>query len=161
MEDKVRSNVKDSLFCDIFSDRKNALSLYNAIEGTSYEDDTQIEIVTLKDVVFIGYHNDVSVFFDSRITLWEHQSTINKNMPIRGMVYYVECLNGYLEKRGIKKKIYRKALVKIPSPEYYVLYNGTEKAPDRQEMLKNISCRREGRRGICCYISMKPILRKV
>ena len=91
-------------------------------------------MITLKDVIFIGYHNDVSLFFDSRITLWEHQSSVNKNMPLRGLIHYVQCVDGYLEKRNLKKKIYRKAIVKIPAPDYYVLYNGTEEAPDRQEM---------------------------
>ena len=133
-ENIVRQNVKDSLFCDIFSDRENALSLYNAINGTSYTDVNEIEIITLKDVIFIGYRNDVSIFFDSKITLWEHQSTINYNMPLRGLIYYSECINGYLEKRGLKRKIYRKPLVKIPAPDYYVLYNGNEEMPDRQEM---------------------------
>ena len=130
----VRDNIKDSLFCDIFSDRKNALSLYNAINGTSYTDEKEVEIITLKDVIYIGYRNDISLFFDARITLWEHQSTVNYNMPLRGLIYYSECINGYLEKRGLKRKIYRKPLVKIPAPDYYVLYNGTEDMPDRQEM---------------------------
>ena len=133
-DEAVRKNYKDSLFCDIFSDKKNALSLYNAIRGTEYTDENEIEVITLKDVIFIGYHNDVSLFFDSRITLWEHQSTVNKNMPLRGLIHYVQCVDGYLEKRNLKKKIYRKAIVKIPAPDYYVLYNGTEEAPDRQEM---------------------------
>ena len=131
---RVRRNNKDSLFCDIFSDRKNALSLYNAINGTEYTDEDEIEVITLKDVIFIGYHNDVSVLFDARITLWEHQSTVNRNMPLRGLIHYVRCVDGYLERRNLKKKIYRKAIVKIPAPDYYVLYNGTEEAPDRQEM---------------------------
>ena len=108
--------------------------LGNAIRGTEYTDENEIEVITLKDVIFIGYHNDVSLFFDSRITLWEHQSTVNKNMPLRGLIHYVQCVDGYLEKRNLKKKIYRKAIVKIPAPDYYVLYNGTEEAPDRQEM---------------------------
>ena len=133
-DEAVRRNYKDSLFCDIFSDKKNALSLYNAIRGTEYTDENEIEVITLKDVIFIGYHNDVSVFFDSRITLWEHQSSVNKNMPLRGLIHYVQCVDGYLEKRNLKKKIYRKAIVKIPAPDYYVLYNGTEEAPDRQDM---------------------------
>ena len=133
-DEKVKRNHKDSLFCDIFSDRKNALSLYNAIHGTEYSDENEIEIITLKDVVFIGYRNDVSFFFDSKITLWEHQSTMNKNMPLRGLIHYVQCVDGYLEKRNIKKKIFRKAIVKIPAPDYYVLYNGTDEALDRQEM---------------------------
>ncbi len=133
-EKKVSHTLKNNLFCDIFSDKKNALSLYNAIQRTNYTNENELEIITIKDVIFIGYHNDVSIFFDSKITLWEHQSTLNPNMPLRGLIYYVDCVDGYLEKRNMKHKIYRKTLVKIPAPDYYVLYNGVDDAPDRQEL---------------------------
>ena len=133
-DDKINREYKDSLFTDIFSDKGNALSLYNAIQGTAYTDIEDVEIIVLKNSFFITYRNDASIFFDSRITMWEHQSTLNFNMPIRGLIYYARAVDGYLEKKGLKRKIYRKTLVKIPAPDYYVLYNGTEDAPDRQEL---------------------------
>lgn len=47
---KVNRNHKDSLFRMIFGDDKeNALALYNAINGTEYEDASLITITTLKD----------------------------------------------------------------------------------------------------------------
>ena len=131
---QLNHKVKDSLFCELFSEKSNALSLYNAIHGTEYTDESEVEIVTLKSAVFIGDKNDVSICFDSKITLWEHQSTINFNMPLRGLIYYSGVINGYLEKKGLKKKIYRKALVKIPAPDYYVLYNGAEDVVERDEL---------------------------
>ena len=92
----LRRNHKDSLFCNLFSDKENALSLYNAINGTNYHDPDEMSIVTMKDVIFLHQKNDVSVLFDSRLTLWEHQSTLNRNMPLRGLMYYARNMEGIL-----------------------------------------------------------------
>ena len=129
----VRRNHKDSLFCDLFSVKEYALSLYNAIRGTDYTDPDEISIVTIKDVIFMHQKNDVSILFDHRLTLWEHQSTLNRNMPLRGMLYYSRNLEGIFDKNR-KRRLYLKPLVKIPAPEYYVFYNGTEEAPEREDM---------------------------
>ena len=129
----VRRNHKDSLFCDLFSVKEYALSLYNAIRGTDYTDSDGISIVTIKDVIFMHQKNDVSILFDHRLTLWEHQSTLNRNMPLRGMLYYSRNLEGIFDKNR-KRRLYLKPLVKIPAPEYYVFYNGTEEAPEREDM---------------------------
>ena len=131
-ETNVRRNEKDSVFCDLFSDRKRALSLYNAINGTDYQDETELQIVTMDDVIFLHQKNDVSVMFDSKLTLWEHQSSLNYNMPLRGLMYYGRNIEGVLGE-GIKK-LYWKKLVKIPAPDYYVLYNGTDEMPDRVDL---------------------------
>ena len=128
----VNRENKSSVFCDLFSDKKNALSLYNAINGTTYDDETELEIVTMEDVIYLHQKNDVSVLFDSKRTLWEHQSSLNYNMPVRGLMYYGRNLEGILGE-GMRKLYWRK-LVKIPAPEYYVLYNGTAKMPDRKEL---------------------------
>lgn len=128
----IQRKHKDTLFHDLFSDKRNALSLYNALNGTAYEDADSLEIVTLSDVIYIHGKNDVSVMFQSQLTLWEHQSTLNYNMPLRGLIYYAHNIDGILKARGVK--LYGKKLVKIPAPDYYVFYNGREKAPDRQEL---------------------------
>ena len=40
-------NYKDTVFRMLFSDRKNLLSLYNAISGSDYDNPEMLEIVTL------------------------------------------------------------------------------------------------------------------
>ena len=131
-ETGVTREIKNNVFCDLFSDRKNALSLYNAINGTDYEDEGLMEIVTMGDVIYLHQKNDVSVLFDSKLTLWEHQSTLNRNMPVRGLMYYARNIEGVMGK-GIRR-LYYSRLVKIPAPDYYVLYNGTEAMPDREDL---------------------------
>ena len=128
----VKREHKDTLFHDLFSDKRNALSLYNALNGTAYEEAEELELVTLSDVIYMHGKNDVSVLFQNELELWEHQSTLNYNMPLRGLIYYAHNIDGILASKGIR--LYGKKLVKIPAPDYYVFYNGEEGVPDRQEL---------------------------
>ena len=128
----IRRDHKDNLFHDLFSDKRNALSLYNALNGTAYKDAEELELVTLSDVIYMHGKNDVSVLFQNELELWEHQSTLNYNMPLRGLIYYAHNIDGILAAKGIR--LYGKKLVKIPAPDYYVFYNGEEGVPDRQEL---------------------------
>ena len=126
---------KDRLFCYIFGaeeNRKYLLSLYNAINHTEYADAGDIEITTLEDVIYIRMKNDVSFILDSELNLYEHQSTFNPNMPLRGMMYFSSLYMQYLT--VIKKDLYGTTLVKIPTPRYYVFYNGEREYPDRMEL---------------------------
>ena len=128
----VDREYKNNVFCDLFSEKRNALSLYNALNHTHYQNTEELEIVTLSDVIFMQQKNDVSIMFQNELDLWEHQSTLNYNMPLRGLVYFAHNIDGILKSRGIT--LYGKKMVKIPSPDYYVFYNGTEKTPDRQDL---------------------------
>ena len=131
-EHHVDREYKNNVFCDLFSEKSNALSLYNALNHTDYQNAEELEIVTLSDVIFMQQKNDVSIMFQNELTLWEHQSTLNYNMPLRGLIYFAHNIDGILKSKGIT--LYGKKLVKIPSPDYYVLYNGTEEAPDKQDL---------------------------
>ena len=53
----VNRTYKDTVFRKLFSDRKNLLSLYNAINGTTYTDETELEIVTLESAIYMGMKN--------------------------------------------------------------------------------------------------------
>lgn len=129
---KVDREYKNNVFCDLFSKKSNALSLYNALNHTHYQNIKELEIVTLSDVIFMQQKNDVSIMFQNELTLWEHQCTLNFNMPLRGLIYFAHNIDGVLKSKGIT--LYGKKLVKIPSSDYYVLYNGMEEAPDRQDL---------------------------
>ena len=61
-----------------------------------------------------------------------HQSTLNPNMPLRGLIYLANLLEGYVQKKGLN--IYGSKLQKLPTPHYIVLYNGETNAPDRQTL---------------------------
>jgi len=124
---KANRRYKDSVFRSIFNNNPTILELYNAIKGTNYKDESMIEINTLGDVLFTAIQNDLSFGIDKKIVvLLEHQSTINENMHVRFLAY---ILSIYLNILG--DRLYRNPLVKLPRPEFIVLYNG--KAPFPKE----------------------------
>ena len=130
---RIRKQHKDRLFCDLFSDKYNALSLYNAVKGTDYKDIEHLEVVTLSDSIYMTMKNDLALCFHDGIDLYEQQSSVNPNMPLRGFLYFAREYEGWLVKHQLELKLYGRTLVKIPAPEYYVLYNGMEKMPERTE----------------------------
>ena len=105
---------KDSLFRMIFQDREALLSLYNAINGTHYEDSQELIITTLKNAIYLGWKNDVSFLIEDVLNLYEHQSTGNPNMPLRGLFYIASLLRGYIKKNALDP--YSSVLLKLPTP---------------------------------------------
>lgn len=84
----INRKYKDSVFNIVFSDKKELLSLYNALADKDYDDPELLQINTLKDAVFINIRNDVSFILGSELNLYEHQSTRNPNMALRGLFYF-------------------------------------------------------------------------
>ena len=81
---------KDRLFNFLFGTEENkawTLSLYNAINGSNYKDPNEITITTIKEVMYLGMHNDVSFLISEEMNLFEQQSSFNPNMPLRQMQY--------------------------------------------------------------------------
>ena len=74
-------NYKDTVFRMLFSDRKNLLSLYNAVNQSDYKNPEELEIVTLENAIYMGMKNDLAFIMDTNLYLYEHQSTYNPNMP--------------------------------------------------------------------------------
>ena len=121
---------KDSVFVDLFSEdekaKENFLSLYNALHGTNLQLSCPVENIKLDNVMYMNIINDVSCLVDNKIiVLAEHQSTINENMPLR-FLQYIARLYEKLQKPTDR---YLRTLSKIPTPEFYVFYNGIEDYP--------------------------------
>ena len=123
-------NYKDSVFVDLFSTDEKAkerfLSLYNALHGTQLHDVALLENIKLEQVMYMSFANDVSYLVENKIIfLVEHQSTINPNMPLRCLEY----VSRLYEKLFESKEKYSRKLLNIPTPEFYVFYNGMEPYP--------------------------------
>jgi len=130
-EINANRNHKASVFSLLFGEPPAALELYNAVTGQNYPPDTKIEIVTLSNVLFKGQLNDVAFVVDDRlVVLIEHQSTVNNNIPLRMLMY----LGREYERITKGKDLYREKLIKIPAPEFIVLYNGKDEFPDFKEL---------------------------
>lgn len=127
---KARREYKDTVFRMLFSNEKNLLSLYNAVTGRSYEDAKELEIVTLDNAVYMGMKNDLAFLLDLHISLYEHQSTKNPNMPLRDLFYISLEYQKYVS----DKSLYSSALLKIPAPVFVVFYNGAEDMEEHTEL---------------------------
>ena len=127
---------KDSVFVDLFSEdekaKENFLSLYNALHSTHLPLSCPVENIRLDNVIYMNIINDVSCLVDNKIiVLAEHQSTINENMPLRFLQYIARLY----EKLQAPTDRYLRKLSKIPTPEFYVFYNGLDDYPE-STMLK-------------------------
>lgn len=121
---------KDVLFDKIFSDKKAILELYNAIAQTEYQDESVVSVNTIKRAVFLGIENDKSFIIDDILNIYEHQSTVNPNMPVRGLMYLSELYRQFIYENRLD--IYGSKQVSLPQPVYIVFYNGEKKQPERQ-----------------------------
>ena len=97
----VNKKYKDTVFRKLFGENKeNALSLYNAVNHTSYTDPDDLEYTTLEDVIYMKYKNDVSFLIDKTLSLYEHQSSYNPNMPLRGFLYYADLYRKLIHQKA-------------------------------------------------------------
>lgn len=133
MENKnLNREIKSSLFIDYFGKdevvgKKNFLELYNAIHDSDLKlEDTRLELTDIDNTVYKTFQNDLGMMVNGRlVVLMEHQSTINPNMPLRLLEYVTKIYSGLLESR----LRYSTRLASIPSPEFYVFYNGKSPMP--------------------------------
>lgn len=126
----TKRTYKDSLFRSIFKNKKRLSRLYKALSGNEISP-KDITINTLKGVFMNDVKNDISFLVGNRLViLLEHQSTWNPNMPLRFLWYLSKLYRLYVN----KDMIYHAELLKIPTPEFYVLYNGTMDIPSIQEL---------------------------
>ena len=119
---------KDHVFRMLLKDRKVALEVYNAMNDTSYDNPDELIITTLENAIYMGMKNDVSFIIGSQLVLYEHQSTVNLNMPLRNL-FYVSCVYSALT---MNENIYGEKLIRIPEPKFVVFYNGLKKLPEKQ-----------------------------
>ncbi len=127
---KENREIKSSVFTDIFQEcedaKKYALELYNSINGTNYTDESLINHIKDVDSIYRSVRHDVAFTIEDKVVmLVEHQSTINPNMPLRALMYMGRIYESIID----REFRYSSTLVKIPTPEIYVLYNGKKPYP--------------------------------
>ena len=135
-------NHKDALFRMVFSKKEDLLDLYNAVRGTAYQNVEDLEVNTLENVLYMAMKNDISFMIDCTMNLYEHQSSYNPNMPLRGLMYFVQLYSKYADQR--KLNLYSTTIQKIPTPQFVVFYNGMKEEPDRQILKLSDAFQTEG-----------------
>ena len=121
---------KDRVFRAVFQEKKDLLELYNALRGSDYTNPEDLEINTLDNALYMKMKNDLSFLIREEQELYEHQSSINPNMPLRGLFYLTDLLRVQVGNEG--RRLFGSGRIMIPTPHYVVFYNGTQDQPDKQ-----------------------------
>ena len=133
----INRKHKDRLFRFLFGNHEHrdwTLSLYNAVNGSDYQNPDDIQITTIDDVIYMGMKNDVSFLISDMLNIYEQQSTFNPNMPVRLLMYVGKLYDKYISINH--KNIYSHTLVHLPAPRLVVFYNGLE---DREDTVLRLS----------------------
>lgn len=128
---KVQRQVKDRLFRFLFEKDKEALlQLYNALNGTVYNDPSQLQVVTIESAVYVVMKNDLAFVLAGTLNLYEHQSSYNPNMPVRFLIYLAEEYQKLLVQT--EESLYGTRQILLPLPQCVVFYNGEREMPEEQ-----------------------------
>jgi hypothetical protein len=126
----VTREYKDRLFTFIFGydeNREWTLSLYNAVNGSHYTDPSLIQFTTIRQVLYLGMHNDVSFLISDEMNCYEQQSTYCPNMPLRMLQYLSDLYERYVTENHYRK--HGTSRILLPKPKLVVFYNGTAEQP--------------------------------
>ncbi len=125
----ITKKYKDTVFRMLFSDKKELLTLYNAVNETDYDNPEELEITTLENAIYMTVKNDLSCVIDMRLNIFEHQSSVNPNLPLRDLDYVSRSFRRFYDGHDI----YSERLIKLPNPRFVVFYNGVKEQPERNE----------------------------
>ena len=130
---KVHRQIKDRLFRFLFEkDRDALLQLYNALNGTDYKDPSMLQVVTIESAVYVVMKNDLAFILAGVLNLYEHQSTVNPNLPVRFLIYLAQEYQGIIEKA--KESLYGSKQITLPTPHCVVFYNGDQEMPEEKTL---------------------------
>jgi hypothetical protein len=128
---KNNREYKDTVFVDLFTSWDSPISLYNAISLRALPLDTKVQPLQIANALYTSLRCDLSFKLENElIVIIEHQSTINQNMPTRLLLYVAMLYLNILD----EEIRYARLLKHIPTPRFFVLYNGDEKLPEISEL---------------------------
>ena len=137
-EVKAKRTAKNSVFLDLFQDKKNLLALYKTLhpEDTDVTEDT-LDIVTIDNVLTDNLYNDLGIMVGNNrlLLLLEAQSSWTMNILIRILLYLAQSYHEYFERTN--QSLYKSKKVKMPKPELYIIYTGSKgRKPDTISLSK-------------------------
>lgn len=121
---------KNDVFCMLLEEPENALQVYNALNGSDYEDKSLVKMKAIEGGIALSVKNDASFIVGSEINMYEHQSSYNPNMPLRHLFY----ISDILEEMTRGRDLYSRKKINIPLPHFVVFYNGMEKRPAQETL---------------------------
>lgn len=120
---KETREFRSNSFSLLLKQQKYALEVYNCLNGSDYKNPEDVEILDVDGGVSLTVRHDAAFIIDSNLSIYEHQSTVNPNMPLRILIY-VSKLFKSIARSG---DIFDEKLVELPFPRFVVFYNGDDK----------------------------------
>ena len=121
---------KSDVFGMLMEEPKYALEVYNALNHSDYRDSELIEVCNLERGISLSVRNDAAFILDMNLSVYEHESTVCPNMPLRELIYVTNILEQWVKKQNL----YGRKLVKIPTPRFAVFYNGVEEQRSQYQL---------------------------
>ena len=121
---------KSDVFGMLMEEPKYALEVYNALNHSDYRDPELIEVCNLERGISLSVRNDAAFILDMNLSVYEHESTVCPNMPLRELIYVTNILEQWVKKQNL----YGRKLVKIPTPRFAVFYNGVEEQRSQYQL---------------------------
>ena len=149
-EEVAKHTIKDSVFTNLFQDKKYLLQLYKTLhpEDTQVTEDALSDI-TIHNIMTNDVYNDVGFMVGEKLLiLTEAQTTWTENIAVRILIYLMVTYQDYIKKT--KQNAYRSKKIKLPRPELYVIYTG-----DRKERTEYISLADEFFEGQKTFLDAK------
>ena len=131
---------RSDVFSMLMEKPEYALQVFNALNGTNYSDPEVVEMCTLANGISLSVRNDASFIIDMHLSIYEHQSTYNPNMPLRSAIYLGEVMRSWLKGRDL----YGSRRIMIPTPHLVVFYNGVKGCPEKEKQRLSDSYRHDG-----------------
>ncbi|MDE7030736.1 MAG: hypothetical protein K2P63_12345 [Lachnospiraceae bacterium] len=123
----TKRTAKNSVFLDLFQDKKNLLKLYKTLhpEDTGATENT-LDIVTIDNVLTDNLYNDLGIMVGNNklLLLLEAQASWTVNILIRILLYLAQSYHEYFERTS--QSLYKSTKVKMPKPELYIIYTGNK-----------------------------------
>ena len=121
---------KSDVFGMLMEEPGYALEVYNALNQSDYRDPGLVEVCSLERGISLSVRNDAAFLLDMNLSVYEHESTVCPNMPLRELIYVTNILEQWVRTQNI----YGRRPVKIPTPRFAVFYNGAEEQPEQHQL---------------------------
>lgn len=123
------SYLKTGVFAAYFSESRNAMELWNALEASECTDPSRIAYVAPQEEWLWTGKNDLALTFGGQmLMISEEQPGWSCNLPVREALYYGRAMESFLE----LKEICQKKRIRLPCPKFYVFCNGAEDSPPEE-----------------------------
>lgn len=137
-EEVAKHTIKDSVFTDLFQDKKYLIQLYRTLHPEDQDTtEEQLSDITIHNIMTNDVYNDVGFMVGEKLLiLTEAQATWTENIAVRILIYLMVTYQDYIKKT--KQNVYKSKKIRLPKPEMYVIYTG-----DRKEHPEYISLAEE------------------